>query len=306
MLFLQSFLLLLSMSDTFATAERSPRFILRGSRARNAAPEADIVAREPEPAKLSKRACPPGTRYLYHIPGSPAAEVCIGTWVFASCTIIVASVSAVFVTLSITSANWVKSQTADASSAGPPAKKRAEEEPLTWGALYNYTKAAGNNRIEGDACALLSNSSSTPSALAAYSAGNLTALDLDPTSPKGIAAAIPPSPAHQYVATGLEIHEDGFSASFAPHTPGPLERRSTCNEQIHVHYWAAAGHRGTILSSSDVQTLVKTALSDSYQKNYQAACYELDNDGNWSGAYRICYNNNKSQIGCFTCNGHNN
>jgi hypothetical protein len=104
----------------------------------------------------------------------------------------------------------------------------------------------------------------------------------------------------------MEIHEDGFSASFTPDVSGSLDRRASCNEQVHIHYWAAAGHTSTVLGTSDIQNLVRTALDNSYSENYQAACYELDNNGAWSGTFRVCYNANQAQAGCFQCNGHNN
>jgi hypothetical protein len=225
-----SLLLLLGLRDSLACAAKLQKLTLRRERLRTASIESDLTVRQPESDTLSKRACRPGTRFLYHIPGEPAAEFCIGTWVFASCVIIVTAVSSVFVTISLTSANWVKNGVTDASSAGLQAKKN-EDEPLTWGALYNYTKANRKNRIERAEAASLANKIST-SSIADFA----TPIALDPTSFKGIAAAAEISGGPQYVATALEIDEDGFSASFAPGHSITVRRQATCYEQIHIHY----------------------------------------------------------------------
>lgn len=196
----------------------------------------------------------------------------------------------------------MKEQKRDESSAGPQSKKRDDEDLLTWGQLYNYTKSVGKNRIEGKEAAAYVNDVST-----SRLGNSSTTTYSDPTSEKAITAAVEPSASTQYITTDLEIHEDGFSASFAPPLTGPLqERLHRCNQQVHVHYWAAAGHESTILSGEDVQNLVEHALDHSYKQDYKAVCYELDNSGNWSGAFRVCYNSNQPQKGCFTCFGHSN
>lgn len=195
----------------------------------------------------------------------------------------------------------MKASVTDASSAGPQTK-RDEDEPLTWGALYNATVAIGSNIVEGDAAyALVSNASASQIADLASIAGPFA---LDPSSEKNIVATSDGTP---YFATRMEIHEDGFSASFAPDiSASGLEKRSDCYEQVHIHYWAAAGQTDTILDLGSIEELTLAALNNSYQANYAAVCYELDNAGSWHGWYRVCYNDNLSQVGCFTCNGYNN
>ena len=114
-------------------------------------------------------------------------------------------------------------------------------------------------------------------------------------------------PANQDDGIVINLHEDGFSASASlMQGENALVGRSSCKEQVHVHYWAAPGHTSTALSSSDIGRLVYQGLSYSYQRDYGKTCFEMTNNGNWDGFMRVCYNVNKSQVGCYSCGGHNN
>lgn len=301
MLLLQTLLLALSLSDTVVESAKSPRLTVRGSKPRTESADFSLAARPREAELISRvEGCPPGTRYVIGIAGKPG--VCLGIYAYATCSIILIGASAYFTTIAVTTATWVKEQKHSESAASPPTKKRDEDGFQTWGELYNYTKSVGRNRLEGKEAAAYVNEVS-PSILAESTTAKFSGLD--PTSEKAIAAAVEPSESTQFITTNLELHEDGFSASFAPPASENLQQRlSKCNQQVHLHYWADAGHESTILSAGDIQDLVDRTLHHSYNEDYAKACYEMINNGNWQGILRICYNSNLPQNNCYTCFGH--
>lgn len=218
--------------------------------------------------------CGPGEILVYNFPNSTGswAMLCISKWTFFGCIII--STTGAFSNLANRVADWVTGKVHDASDAGPQVKVRDDTPQLTWGELYNYTLTHDSAKAD----------KALPSALTSADDG----------------------------VVAMDIHEDGFSASFdlaalSSPNPNPLEkRRDRCYEQIHIHYWAAAGHDGTMLGHDQIFSLAIHAIDDSYWKNYNFACYELTNSGAWDGWLRICYNHNTPQAGCGSCGGHNN
>ncbi|KAI0532104.1 hypothetical protein GGR58DRAFT_523571 [Xylaria digitata] len=193
--------------------------------------------------------------------------ICLNGFVLAACGIVLAGGGQVITDLRNKVVGWITGKVKDASDAGPQARSLPPY-PGTWGQLYNHHTNAGTN---------------------AYHPGNETD-----------------------VITALALHEDGFSASISLLYAGLLEGNhddnvdSTCKEQIHIHYWAATGHDSTLLSSSEIGSLVVHGLNDAISKNRGQACYEMTNNGNWDGWLRVCFNNNVRQLGCYTCGGHNN
>lgn len=219
--------------------------------------------------------CDPGQILVYSFPNSTGsyAYLCISKWTFFGC--IIFSTSGTFSALAGRVADWVTAKVTDASDAGPQVK-REDAALATWGELYNYT-------------------SQNPQPL---EKSILTLGEED----DAVTASV----------TAMGIHEDGFSASFeltAPNSTALLaKKQDTCtvNEQVHIHYWAAAGHEGTLLDWNGIQALAYEALWNSYDSNYDFSCYELLNSGSWNGWFRVCYNYDTSQIGCGSCGGHNN
>lgn len=222
--------------------------------------------------------CGPGEIMVYNFPNSSGsyAQLSISKWTFFGCIIL--STTGAFSNLANRVADWVASKEHDASDAGPQVKFRDISGTITWGELYNYT--------------LTNHSAAAENALAAV----LTSTDGD-----GVLA--------------MNIHEDGFSASFdlaavsISSSPNILAKKTgedECASQIHIHYWAAAGHDGTLLGHDQLFSLAIHAIDNSYGKNYNFACYELINSGGWDGWLRICYNHNIPQPGCGECGGHNN
>ncbi|KAK3392841.1 hypothetical protein B0H63DRAFT_443141 [Podospora didyma] len=115
------------------------------------------------------------------------------------------------------------------------------------------------------------------------------------------------------LATRAEIHKDGFSASFdlatrdsSDASAGVLEERATCAQQIHIHYWALQGESGTLLSDGKIKDLALHAMNDAKNNGFGNSCYHLRNNGAWNGYLRVCFNKNRSQVGCGSCGGHNN
>jgi hypothetical protein len=233
---------------------------------------------EPMILKLDKRVnCQgKGNFVLYEFPNGSGgnAIVCVNGFVTAGCLILLTASGTVLSNLASQLTTWVTSKVDDASSAGPQTKHN--QDSISWGQVYNYSKISGSTKV--------------------------AATDL-PT----VTLIFPDQVGSQFVYTTLELHEDGFSATAsAVSNSTVVTRLPACYEQIHVHYWAAAGHDGTVLSPADVNTLMTKALNQAYNFNYALACFEMTNNGRWDGYLRVCFNQDLSQVGCYTCGGHNN
>lgn len=205
--------------------------------------------------------------------------ICLNGYVFAACTILLAGGTQVITELQNKVVGWISGKVDDASDAGPQTRSVAGY-PATWGQLHTHHVNAGT----------------------------------DVYQPVNETDAI----------TALALHEDGFSASISLLHAGLLENaddenhdnvdiagyhdsvNSNCREQIHIHYWAASGHDSTLLSSSEIGSLVVHGLNDAIAQDRGQACYEMTNNGNWDGWLRVCFNDNVPQPGCYTCGGHNN
>ncbi|KAI0415339.1 hypothetical protein F5X98DRAFT_376938 [Xylaria grammica] len=193
--------------------------------------------------------------------------ICLNGFVAAGCSILLAGGAQVITNLQNKVVGWVNGKVDDASDAGPQTHSLATY-PSTWGQLHTHHANAGT---------------------ATYHPANKTD-----------------------AITALALHEDGFSASISLLRAGLLKASrndnvtSTCSEQIHIHYWAASGHDSTLLSSSEIGSLVVHGLNDAIAQNRGQACYEMTNNGNWDGWLRVCFNDNVPQSGCYTCGGHNN
>lgn len=211
--------------------------------------------------------------------------ICLNVYLVSTCTILL-STTGILQQLASKVSDWVSSKVTDASAAGPQHTRRDEDGAPslpTWGELYNHTKSlnAASEVSIHDSHAPLAATAAADDAMSIHK---------------------------------LDIHEDGFSASASldsiddttPATKLRAKKRSSCYRQVHVHYWASAGHQATVLSNSDIYTLTYNGALYSYQHDLWKACYEMTNNGGWDGYYRICINDNISQVGCYTCGGHNN
>ena len=238
----------------------------------------DYTTPQPVSDVLGKRQhqCAPGQVLVYSFPNSSGsyAFVCTSRTIAAICFVLIANYNNVVPALVTEIKDWVRGNAQDASDAGPPARRRSTA-LTTWGELYNYTSASNH-------------------------AGTFT-----PTTT--LSAGLP-----ENALKSKQFHEDGFSATIdlsalklSPASRS-LEARGNCYEQLHIHYWAAAGHTGTVLSDGGVMDLARHAIDNSYNENYSFACYEMSNSGAWDGWLRICYNYNQAQYGCGYCGGHNN
>ncbi|KAJ8132074.1 hypothetical protein O1611_g1550 [Lasiodiplodia mahajangana] len=193
--------------------------------------------------------------------------ICLNGFIVAGCSLLVAGGSQVITELQNRVVNWVFGKDKDASDAGPQARFPSVH-PMTWGQLYFNRTNAGTGIYQ------------------------------------------PVNETDAIIA--LTLHDDGFSASISLLHAGLIEGGkndvvdSSCREQIHIHYWAASGHESTLLSSSEIGSLVVHGLNDAVSRNRGQACYEMTNNGNWDGWLRVCFNNNVPQPGCYTCGGHNN
>ncbi|RFU24151.1 hypothetical protein B7463_g12184, partial [Scytalidium lignicola] len=202
--------------------------------------------------------------------------VCVNGFVVAGCLVLLSAAGNVMSGLANTVTQWVLNKVDDASSAGPQEKRN--EALLSWGEVYNYTQASNSTKV--------------------------TASDL----PIG-ALVLPDQKNSPLVVTSMELHEDGFSATASFVSGNTIANRAdndNCYEQLHIHYWAAAGHDAIVLSSASIYGLVYTAIENSFDANYARVCYEMTNNGAWDGFLRVCYNADLSQVGCYTCGGHNN
>jgi len=217
-----------------------------------------------------------GNFVLYEFPNGSGgnAIVCVNGFVTAGCFILLTASATILSNLASQLTTWVTNKVDDASSAGPQTKR--DQDSISWGQVYNYSKISGSTMVAA-------------------------------TDPPTGTLIFPDQGGSQFVYTALELHEDGFSAT-ASAVPDStvVARLPACYEQIHIHYWAAAGHDATVLSPADVNTLMTKALNQAYNSNYALACFEMTNNGSWDGYLRVCFNQDLSQVGCYTCGGHDN
>ncbi|RWA06144.1 hypothetical protein EKO27_g8959 [Xylaria grammica] len=201
--------------------------------------------------------------------------ICLNGFVAAGCSILLAGGAQVITNLQNKVVGWVNGKIDDASDAGPQTKR---SKVVGWvnGKVDNASDAGPQTH-------------------------SLTAVPRDlgsaPHPPRqGRDGDVPP---HQQ-----DRRDHRFSAP-----RGRLlgfDLALTRCEQIHIHYWAASGHDSTLLSSSEIGSLVVHGLNDAIAQNRGQACYEMTNNGNWDGWLRVCFNDNVPQPGCYTCGGHNN
>lgn len=159
--------------------------------------------------------------------------ICVNAWVIALCSIGIAGGYSAVGALPGKISDWINKGTADASDAAP--KRRDVDSALTWGDLFAYQNST------------VAAAETTPLSIGNISDGN-----------------------DFYQLYKLELHEDGFSASLdlRPNTTdAAIGRRAVCKEQMHVHYWAAAGHRTTILHTDQLERGLSAVLKDSYYKD---------------------------------------
>jgi hypothetical protein len=279
---LRAVTLLSALKGTLANAGAIPAALLYAPESALISRGTDYTPTSPIPDVLEKRqhTCAAGQILVYSFPNSSGsyAFLCTSRWTFAQCLVLVASFSDVIPCLVTEIKDWVRGNAQDASDAGPQVGSRSTA-LTTWGKLYNHTSTSQHT-------------------------SNFTALNL----------GLP-----ENALNSMQFHEDGFSATIelsafmSPSAGSPLTNSSlssqgnpTCYEQIHIHYWAAAGHTGTVLDDNGLMDLANHAIDDSYNKNYDFACYEMSNGGPWDGWLRVCYNYNQPQYGCGPCGGHNN
>ncbi|KAH8908654.1 hypothetical protein BR93DRAFT_925737 [Coniochaeta sp. PMI_546] len=196
--------------------------------------------------------------------------ICINGYVFAACYVLVAGSGGIFSSLAnVTS--WVQGKVDDASDAGPQAKRDDSESLITWGQLY---------------AALVTNSSTTATQSELATGGALKSFAKTASQTDEEAASVR--------VTALEIHEDGFSGTFSFPSNGTSADNSKrqepdCWDQVHIHYWAPAGHDGTVLGGDQLHELAYVGIDHSYGQNYAAACYEMTNNGTWDGWLRVVF-----------------
>jgi hypothetical protein len=171
-----------------------------------------ISVREPEvePFAIEKRinCIGAGNTVIYEFDNGNGghAYTCLILYVLAACLVVI-PVNGVLSTLSNQVAHWVNSKITDASTAGQSEKR--DNATITWGHIYDFSLNAGVNLGSPSDVAI------DKSKLFKLGASNLA------------------------IHT-LELHEDGFSTSAT--LPGSSIEKRSCLEQIHVHYWANAGH----------------------------------------------------------------
>ncbi|KAL1865741.1 hypothetical protein VTK73DRAFT_5087 [Phialemonium thermophilum] len=198
--------------------------------------------------------------------------ICLNGYITAGCLVLLAGSRGIFDALSDKVARWIEGRVEDASSAGPQAKHDVggQRSGMTWGQLHHYTSMHSDDTVGEEP------------GVATSPLGN----HVDDEA-SGTGDGWPPL--HM---TAFDTHEDGFSATFSRQADGAAtaKREPSCWEQIHIHYWAAAGHDSTVLTFAQLYTLVYHGMSNSYLDNYAAACYEMTNNGAWDGWLRVCYN----------------
>jgi len=221
---------------------------------------------------LNERSSVCNSPYATLVYETASNHLCLNNFVLGYCAIIIPLVPTVFTQISNTVSGWISSQVQDASTAG--GQSDTKRSTITWGELHAYHAS---------------------------------------TSHAANSFKIPVVNSSNVALTGMDLAEDGYSFSVKlihddNSTAVPITSRQAirCYWQIHVHYWAAAGHAATVLTKDQTSVDVYTALSNSYYNNYEQSCYEMTNGGSWDGFLRVCYNNNYPQAGCYTCGGHDN
>jgi len=266
MWFLAKALLPLLLLSATGNADSTDVLHSRDFRERSGARQNDL---EPRANCLGK-----GNFVIYE---SGSEVTCVNGYVVAACFVLIGTPAAnIISSLSSTVSTWITNKVTDASAAGPQAKRSEDlaspqsivgrEPMISWGDLFSNNTA----HVTASAAEL---------------------------------ATFPVTSSHAISA--LELHDDGFSATFSL-LADPLTKRADCYEQIHVHYWAAASASSTVLTYNQLYTMIEVDINYSYSQNYAAVCYEMTNNGNWDGFLRVCYNYDASQIGCYSCGGHNN
>jgi hypothetical protein len=146
-------------------------------------------------------------------------HLCLNNFVLGYCAIIIPHVPTVFTQISNTVSGWISSQVQDASTAG--GQSDTKRSTITWGELHAYHVA---NSFK-----------------------------------------IPVVNSSNVALTGIDLAEDGYSFSVKlihddNSTAVPITSRQAtrCYWQIHVHYWAAAGHASTVLTKDQTSVDVST------------------------------------------------